>query len=180
MFFNSLFFPLFSLLFSSRTHSLSHAHTLSLLFARVVFRRLRRSRVVYNVERAAFQLLFLTFSSFLRREFTKKMSKKEGCMDSSFKRRKTKTFLFDFDSRLLGFISRGTFEKQKTTRSRPPQKHNTEQQQQQQQQQPQKLKRKNDFDDDNEHERCWHSQNYCEEQFHQQTKRWWFCSSRSE
>ena len=38
------------------------------------------------------------------------MSKKEGFfMDSSFSKRKTKTLLFDFDSR-LGF-SRGTFEK---------------------------------------------------------------------
>jgi len=93
VFFNSLFFPLFSLLFSSHTHSLSHAHTLSLtlaLFSVVYvvhgsFITLKRKK-----ERAAFQLLFLTFS-FLTPEFTKKMSKKEGCMDSSFKRRKTKT-----------------------------------------------------------------------------------------
>ena len=180
MFFNSLFFPLFSLLFSSRTHSLSHAHTLSLLFARVVFRRLR---VVHGSfitlkrkkERAAFQLL--CFDLFLSETgvLLKKCRRKKVVWTLLLRGERPK-LLFDFDSRLLGFISRGTFEKQKTTRSRPPQKHNTEQQQQQ----PQKLKRKNDFDDDNEHERCWHSQNYCEEQFHQQTKRWWFCSSRSE
>jgi len=47
-----------------------------------------------NVEKkereSGFSIAFFDLS-FLTPEFTKKMSKKEGCVDSSFKRRKTKT-----------------------------------------------------------------------------------------
>ena len=110
MFFNSLFFPLFSLLFSSHTHSLSHAHTLSLICSRCFpsftsfTATLKRKK-----ERAAFQLLFLTFS-FLRDESSLKKCRRKKVVWTLLLRGERPKLLFDFDSRLLGF-SRGTFEK---------------------------------------------------------------------
>ena len=87
MFFNSLFFPLFSLLFSSRTHSLSHAHALSYLLALFSVVYVVHGNVEKKERESGFSIAF--FDLFLS-ECTKKMSKKEEMMDSSFKRQ-TKT-----------------------------------------------------------------------------------------
>ena len=113
MFFNSLFFPLFSLLFSSHTHSLSHAHALSYLLAlfSVVyvvhgsFTTLKRKK-----ERAAFQLLFFYLFLSFRRVFSLKKCRRKKVFLWTLLLRERPKLLFDFDSR-LGFKSRGTFEK---------------------------------------------------------------------
>lgn len=108
--------------------TLSHTHTRSLSYLLALF------SVVYVVhgsfitlkrkkERAAFQLL--CFDLFLSETgvLLKKCRRKKVVWTLLLRGERPK-LLFDFDSRLLGFISRGTFEKQKTTRSRSPQKHN--------------------------------------------------------
>jgi len=121
----------------------------------VVFRRLRRSRVVYNVEKkerkSGFSIAFFDLFPFLTSSI-KKCRRKKVFLWTLLRER---PLLFDFDSR-LGF-SRGTFENTENNVV-VLLKSTTEEEEQQQQQQPQ-LKRKNDFDDDNEHER-WHEQNY--------------------